>query len=143
MEEGRSRLVLIVSDDEGTSHALGRCAIKNSASVYVVHERVPEAVSALSSWLAAVVLDIRTDQLADSAWRVIELLRQNEETVRTPVVVRYDVRHAISSELLLALNPIRSVEAERGVGAVCEALAEALGNRAAWPTGIDRHLAAG
>ena len=143
MSNLNSRLVLVVSDDEGASHAIGRCALSNSASVYVVHDRVPEAVSALSAWLAAVVVDVRSTELADSAWQVIELLRQNSETVRTPVVLRYDRSHAISSDLLLSFEPIYAVEAERGLEAACEALAAALGNRADWPTHISRHLIAG
>lgn len=143
MEDLRSRLVLIVSDDEGVSHLLGRCALNNCASVYVVRDRIPEAVSALSAWLAAVVLDVRTDKLADSAFHVVELLRQNAETARTPVVLRYDTRHAKSSSLMMDFEPIRGIEAERGIDAACEALAEALGNRADWPTGPDRHLSAG
>jgi len=143
MEQVRSRLVLIVSDDEGISHVLGRCAISNGASVYVTHERIPQAVAALSTWLAAVVVDVRSPEFANLACEVVELLRQNEETVKTPVVLRYDKFRSMTSSLLRGFEHVYSVEAESGFTTLCEALASVLGNRPEWAAGSDRQLVAG
>jgi ActR/RegA family two-component response regulator len=143
MDQVRSRLVLVVSDDEGISHVLGRCAISNGASVYVTHERIPQAVAALSSWLAAVVVDVRSPEFADLACEVIELLRQNEETSKIPVLLRYDKFRSMTSSLLRGFESVYTVEAESGVATVCEALAAMLGNRPEWTTGAERQLVAG
>jgi ActR/RegA family two-component response regulator len=143
MDNVRSRLVLIVSDDEGVSHVLGRCAISNGASVYVTHERIPQAISALSAWLAAVVVDVRSPEFASLACEVIELLRQNEDTAKTPVLLRYDKLRSMTSSLLRGFDSVYSVDAETGIPAVCEALATVLGHRPEWTAGAERQLVAG
>jgi hypothetical protein len=109
----------------------------------VTHERIPQAIAALSAWIAAVVVDVRSPEFADLACEVIELLRQNEETAKTPVLLRCDKLRSMTSSLLRGFEAVYTVDAESGIPAVCEALAAVLGHRPEWVTGADRQLVAG
>src|SRR4051812_17820112 len=104
-----SRFVLVVSDDKDVRHELQQCATGFGVPIFTANECPPPVVLTGRPGLWAAVVDVTSERGAESAWEVIELLRRNEGTERTPVILRYDRRYEITSSLAMSFEAVEGV----------------------------------